>query len=215
MPLNLQKDLLSIKKDLEGGTAEFLLTPKEIDKKLNKLEDAIGDFPVRILENFEELKGFVSAILKLPQNSQLKLLGLFSNGFRKLINLIEVCLRSNQLSDQVETKAALESFAYLLFASCTFFESVNSGEKDKKSKTFDWDHIKLQIAESSKTLLSLVIVRLFESHTDSESLVSCIVKLLHLFLERPETLKINGLRSSILEGLAKAVIEQEYSHGTI
>ena len=164
MSLNLQKGLLSVKRDLQGGQADLLLTPKEVDKALNKLEDAVGESPVNVLEHQEDIQKMVSAILKMSPNSQVKLLGMLSNGFRKLVNLLEVCLRGNDLSEQVDMKASLEVYAYFVYGAALFVENpVATGDAillvggTKKSKSsIEWDHIKLQIAESTRSLLSLI-----------------------------------------------------------
>lgn len=221
MSLNLQKGLLSIKKDLQGGQAELLLTPKEVEKALNKLEDAVGDSPINILQHSDDIAKFVRSILTISPNSQVKLLGMLSNGFRKLVNLVDVSLKSNDLSEQIDMKASMEAYAYFAYGSALFVENPTNGEQpsvintSKKGKSaIEWDHIKLQLAESTKSLFMLTFSRLFESRTDSEAVIACLVKCLHLFLERPESLKINGLRMSILEAMALAVKDHQYAHST-
>lgn len=221
MSLNLQRGLLSVKRDLQGGQAELLMTPKEVDKLMNKMEDAIGESPLQILNLQDDITKMVSSILRLSTNAQVKLVGMLSNGLRKLVNLIEVCLRSNDLSEQIDLKSSLELYSYYCYGSALFIENPNGyslalGNNNKKSKAaIEWDHVKLQIAESCKSLFSLSFSRVFESRTDAEAVVSCLVKTLHLFLERPECLKINGLRMTILESMALAVKEHQYHSSTL
>lgn len=216
---NLQQELLTAKTGLHEGHAEILLTFKEIDKKLNKLEDAVGETPVQVLDFFDDLKGIVAAVLRLSSTAQVKLLGLLSNGYKKLVNMIENCLKNNSLTEQIELKTSLELFSYLLYSTALLVENGGaSGEereekKKGKSLSLDWDHIKLQIAESSKLLFSLTMERLFECRADSELVASCIVKLLHLFLERPEAVKLVALKTNIMEALVLAVKKQNYGQG--
>lgn len=211
MALNLQRDLGGVKAVLGNGQGELLLTPKEIDKKLNTYEDKLGDEPVKVLDVYEDVKAMSSAFLRLNGNAQVKLLGLLSNSFRKLVNLMEVCLKSNDLSEAVDLKSACEVYSFLLYGLSVVAdgESASDGRKNKNN-LFEWDHIKLQIAETIKTLLSLAISRLYESRVDSECVVSCVVKLAHSFLEKPDTLKHYNLKNALCESLALAVREQSF-----
>lgn len=201
-----QKDLLSIRQDLSNGNAELLQTPKELDRRLNRLEDGLDD-PFKISEHFEQIKEIVSAFNKVSPANQIKVLTVLSNGLQKLSNFVQVSLKSK--SSDSDLPRTCKVYCYLLYA-CAIF-----AEADENRKRLEWSHVKIQISETCNLLLSLPIDRLFEVRADAEALVSCMVKMLHLFVECPESMRFSNLRDQVMESLANAVQHQAYLFGIV
>lgn len=215
---------MTIRNDLDNGVSENVyVTPKEMERALNRMEDQVEKGPMQVLTFSQDLLTYTSAIVKQPENVQMKMLSLLTNGFSKMVQITEACLKSGDLSEQVDMKASLELFGYLMYGNALLLDGStsdsdqsSSSSKNKKKRTgLEWNHLKIKMAEACGKLLSFPVVRLFESRVDCESLISCIVKLLHHFAEHPENMKISVLRQLVLDGLVHAVVDQAYLTGTI
>lgn len=168
-----------------------------------------------------------SSFNDLNVGSKLKLIGLIQSSFSKLVQNLKSALSASKSGfESSEWRSACEMYAIIINY------SVNSAENLDKSKTngpggnsktksgasnnlnFDWSHIRISLLENCKQFGGLSLGRIFDSSTDKESIVTCLVKSAHKILENPENVsKSFNTRKAALEVLSTCASCQGYLKG--
>lgn len=162
----------------------------------------------------------ISAFNDLNVGSKLKLVGLIQSSFSKhLQNLKSALSTSKNGFESSEWRTACEMYAVLINQAVYAAENCDKSKVAKTTKnnsvaSFDWSHIRISLLENSKQFASLSLGRIFDSSTDRESIVTCLVKAAHKILENPENVtKSLNTRKAAIEVLSTCAKSQGYLQG--
>lgn len=161
----------------------------------------------------------VSSFAELTAGSKLKLIGLVQSAFSKYSHALRQALTVGRSSfEPTDWKMACEMYAVVLWSSTNAAEAVSSERpssatsvklaKGKTGDLFDWSHVRSALLDDIKSFVSLSLGRVFDSTTERESVVSCLLKTVHRILENPENVKNGVCRRTALEILADCACNQ-------
>lgn len=151
----------------------------------------------------------------------MKLVGLIQSSFSKHLQNLKSALSTGSGFESSEWRTACEMYVVILNQAIYAAENCDKSSKPATKTTknssvalFDWSHIRISLLENLKQFARLSLGRIFDSSTDRESIVTCLVKSAHKILENPENVtKSLNTRKAAIEVLSTCAKSQGYLQG--
>lgn len=199
----------------------LLMTVKEIDRRLNGIEDRLVDEPANVCKDnlYFQIKQLLIGFSELNTEKKLKLIGLLQSSFSKFVQSLRADLATGSFQAS-QWRQACEIYAVTIWNAVVAAEtaagaekSANAAKSKVKGAVFEWSQARLLVLEKLRLFASLPLTRVFDAAAERESVVSCIVKAAHRIMETAENMKSTACKKLALEVLTECARTQNYCTG--